>query len=50
MLMDICLPKFDIYQSTVAKITLRATQALDVLISFFFCMMSDLKLVLSNVT
>ena len=31
MLMDMCLPTFDIYQGTV-QIVLRATQTLDVLI------------------
>ena len=48
MLMDICLPKFNIQ----VLIVLRATQTLDVLISFKkkFCLMSDLKFTLSAVT
>ena len=37
MLMDMNLPKFDIYQGTKElQIVLRATQILDVLILFYF--------------
>ena len=34
MLMDMCLPKFDIYQSTVAPNCFKSQQTLDVLLSF----------------
>ena len=46
MLMDMFLPKFDIYQLTVA------TQTLGVLILFkkMFCLISDLEFTFSNVT
>ena len=47
------LPKFHIYQGTGATATvLRTTQTLDVLIFFNkkFCLMSDLKFTLSDVT
>ena len=52
MLMDMCLPKFDIYQGTVAPNFLRAKQTLDVLIFFKkrFCLMPSLKFTLSDVT
>ena len=43
--MDICLPKFDIYQgATRLQIVLRFKQTLDVLIIFkkMFCLMSGL--------
>ena len=51
MLIDICLPKFNIYQGTSEPV-LRATITLDVL--FFFkkkyCLMSGLKFTVSDVT
>ena len=34
MLMDICLPKFDIYQGTVTQVVLRAAKTLEILFSF----------------
>ena len=34
MLMDMCLPKFHIYQDTIAPNALKATKTLDVLILF----------------
>ena len=47
MLMDMCLAKFDIYQGTGAKIVLKATQILHVLIFFKkkFFLMSGLKFI-----
>ena len=53
MLMDMNLPKFDIYQGTKElQIVLRATQILDVLIFFKkkFCLMSGLKFTLPDAT
>ena len=51
MLMDMSLPKFDIYQGTGAKDFLK-NQTLDVLIFFKekFCLMSGLKFTLPDVT
>ena len=43
MLMDICLPKFDIYQGKVAPNFLRATQTLDVLNFFKKIVLSDVR-------
>ena len=51
MLMDICLPKFNIYQGT-AEPVLRAKITLDVLIIFFlkYCLMSGVKFTLFDVS
>lgn len=54
MLMEMSLTKFDIYQCINQKLqtVLRATQTLYVQISFkkIFCLMSDLKFTVSDVT
>ena len=42
--MDMCLPKFDIYQGTgVTNFVLEATQTLDVLIFFKETVLSDVR-------
>ena len=43
MLMDICLPKFDIYQGKVAPIYLRATQTLVIMFFFKKKVLSDVR-------
>ena len=51
MLVNICSPKFDIKVQQLQTV-LRATETLDVLIFFkkMFCLMSDLKFTLSDIT
>ena len=53
MLMNMCLPKFDVYQGTLTPNYFKSyTQTLDVLHLFqkTFCLMSGLKLTLRDVT
>ena len=53
MLIDVCLPKFDIYQSTVPPNCFKSHAKYlcpDFFQKKFFCLMSDLKFTLPDVT
>ena len=48
--MDMCLPKFDIYQGTVAPECFKSLTNIQIFFERKFCLMSGLKFTLSDVT